>query len=89
MPSDFNEFLPIPKQGCWPPSKLLAVLRNQFCILGTMGGKLPQRSQTKTSSLIGSTWCPCAYPLGSSETSRAPRRTSFRSKGGQANIYRL
>lgn len=42
MPSDFNEFLPIPKQGCWPPSKLLAVLRNQFCVLGTMEGKLPQ-----------------------------------------------
>lgn len=42
MPSGFSEFLPITKQGCWPPSKLLATLRNQFCILGLTEGKLPQ-----------------------------------------------
>lgn len=42
MPSDFTEFLPIPKQRCWPPSKLLAMLRNQLCIPGTTELSLPQ-----------------------------------------------
>lgn len=41
LPSDFNEFLPVPKQGHWPLSKLLALLRNQPCILGTSRGKGP------------------------------------------------
>lgn len=41
MPSDFNEFLPVPKQGHWPLSKLLAVLRKQCCIPGPSRGKAP------------------------------------------------
>lgn len=41
LPSDFNELLPVPKQGHWPLSKLLAVLRNQPWILGTSRGKAP------------------------------------------------
>lgn len=56
MPSDFNEFLLIiPKQGCWPHSKMLAKLNNQLCTPGATEGTCLMEGtclqEAKTSSL--------------------------------------
>lgn len=72
VPSDFNEFLPVPKQGCWPLSKLLAVPRNQPCILGAnrrkapLGGprrlKSPALAWLGLASCRNFSKCACTYP---------------------------